>query len=136
MRSAPSRSRAARSSDRVQVGAVDGELRVGVAGGAAERLAVHELAEAVEEARLVREHGDAGQLAFQAEAGQLRGGVRQDVDADAERAEFRRRFQHQAGNAVAVQAERQGEPPDAAADDQHIPHARFSFGPRQARHDG
>ena len=36
--------------DGVQVAAVDGELRVGVAGGAAERLAVDELAEAVEEA--------------------------------------------------------------------------------------
>ena len=85
--------------DRLQVGAVDRQLRRVVAGPASGRLAVDVLAEAVEERRLARDDGDALELGEDAERLQRRARVRQDVDADAERPDLGRRLVDPAGDA-------------------------------------
>jgi hypothetical protein len=66
--------------DRLQVGAVDRQLRRVVAGPAPGRLAVDVLAEAVEERRLARDDGDALELGEDAERLERRARMRQDVD--------------------------------------------------------
>ena len=58
-----------------------------------------------------------GQRGLQAELGQLAHRVRQQVDADAEPPELRRALEHAARHADLVQAERERQPADAAADD-------------------
>ena len=63
-----------------------------VAGMAAERLAIDQLAEAVEERRLLRRHGDAGERRLEPEPRELRRRVRQEVDADPDRPDLRRRL--------------------------------------------
>ena len=46
--------------------------------------------------------------------------VREDVDADAERAELRRLLEDAARDAFVVQAQREREPGNAAADDEDV----------------
>ncbi len=99
---------------------MDRELRPVVAGEAPARLLVNELAVAAVEGQLARLDGARGQLFLQAEFAQLAHGMRQEIDADAERQHFRRGLEGARGNAGLMQAERQGQPADAAADDQHI----------------
>ena len=52
--------------------------------------------------------------------GQLAHRVRQQVDADAEPLQFRRGLEHAAGDAALVQAEREREAGDAAAEDENV----------------
>jgi hypothetical protein len=116
-RSAPIRSRTASSRHRLQVGAVDRQLRRVVAGPASGRLAVDVLAEAVEERRLARDDGDALELGEDAERCERRAGVRQDVDADAERPDLGRRFVDSARDVRAVKCQRERQAADAGTDD-------------------
>ena len=67
--------------------------------------------------RFARRHRHALERLEHAELAQLGGRVRQDVDADAERPDLRRLLVDAAGDAGAVQAEREREPADAGADD-------------------
>ena len=52
--------------------------------------------------------------------GELLAGVRQQVDADAERLDLRRGLEYAAGNAGLMQPQAQGEAPDAGADNDHV----------------
>ena len=70
----------------LQVAAMDRELRMIVAGRAAERLLIDQLAEAIEEGRVRGRDRDLRQRRLEAERGKLLGGMRQQVDADADRA--------------------------------------------------
>src|SRR3984893_6088954 len=69
----------------VQVGAMDRKLRPVVAGEAAARLLVDELAVAAVEDKLARLDGMRGQRALQAELAQLAHGMRQEGGGDAQR---------------------------------------------------
>jgi hypothetical protein len=109
--------------EHLQVAAVDGELRRGVAGEAAERLAVDELAEAVEERRVRGGDAGGGERRFEAEGGQLLGCVGQDVDADADRADLGGLLIDREGDAGFVQAEAEGQPAYSGAHDDHAFHA-------------
>ncbi len=104
----------------VQVGAMDRKLRPVVAGEAAARLLVDELAVTAVEGELARLDGLCGERVLQAEFGELAHGMRQQVDADAERQHVGRGLEHARRDAGLVQAERQRQPADAATDDQDI----------------
>ncbi len=104
----------------VKIGAMDRELWPVVAGKAAARLLEDELAVAAVEGELSRLDALRGQRLLQAEFAELAHGVRQKVDADAERHHLRRRFEDAARDSGLVQAERQRQPADAAAHDQHV----------------
>ena len=106
----------------MQVRPVDRKLRPLVAGVPAARFLEDELAEAVVEAQLLRLDRERGELFLQAQLGQLAHAVRQQVDADAQRPDLRRRLEDVAGDAGLVQRQREREPADAAADDQHLGH--------------
>jgi hypothetical protein len=69
----------------LQVAAMDGELRLVVAGKLAGRLAVNELAEAVVEAELAGQRRNTRQRLFETKRNQFTRGMRQDVDADTDR---------------------------------------------------
>ena len=105
---------------RLQVAAVNRELRRVVAGPAPGRLAVDVLAEAIEERRLARQHRDLLERLEHAERLQRTRCVGQDIDADPERADLGRGFEHPAGDARTVQRERQRQAADAGADDQDL----------------
>ena len=104
----------------VQIGAMDRQLRPVVAGEASARLLVDELAMAAVEGELARLDGLRRQRLLQAEFAQLAHGMRQQIDADAERQHVGSGLEHARRDAGLVQAERQRQPADAAADDQHI----------------
>lgn len=82
----------------VQIGAMDRELRPVVAGEAAARLLVDELAMTAVEGELARLDGARGQRILQAKFGQLAHGVRQQVDADSQRQDRRHRLEDAAGD--------------------------------------
>ena len=86
---------------RVQVAAMDGELRHVVAGKFPGWFRIDVLAVAVVEAVFACGNRDLGQRLFQAERAQFARGVRQDIDADTDRLEFRRGLEHTAGDAGA-----------------------------------
>jgi hypothetical protein len=48
--------------------------------------------------------------------------MRQDVDADADRLDLRRRFEHPAGDPAARELQRGGQPADSRADNQDVLH--------------
>ena len=101
----------------LQLAAMDGELRHGVARMHAALLAPDLLAEAVDVDQLVRADADRVQRRQQAEGGEFGDGVRQRVDADAERADRVGLLEHDAGDAALVQREGEGEAADAGAGD-------------------
>ncbi len=109
----------------LQVSAMDRELRRGIAGVAAERFPVDELAEAVVEHRLPGLDRNARQRALQPELAQFPARVRQDIDACAERRNLGGRFEHSRRDARAMQGERQRESADARADDDHFHEAKL-----------
>ena len=82
-----------------------------VSGGAAERLLIDQLAEAVEEGRIFRRDRNPRQIGFQTKGGKLLGGVRQKVDADADRADFGRGLEYAAGNPGRMQRKTKVKPP-------------------------
>jgi hypothetical protein len=91
-----------------------------------QRLAVDELAEAVEESRFRRLDGDLGEGVLQAEVGQYSRRMRQQVDPDADRLDLRRRLEHAAGDPALMQLERKREAADAGADDEDLVHGSNS----------
>jgi len=89
--------------ERLQVGAVDRELRPGVAGAAPQRFLIYELAEAVEKDTLGGLDRDARERRLEAELAEDLGSVRQQVDADTDRLDLRRRLEDAARNAAPMQ---------------------------------
>ena len=106
--------------DLVQVGAMDGEMRVFVAGEAAAGLGEDGLAVPVEIGEFARLDAIALQGRLEAQRGQLPDRVRQHVDADAERPELRRGFVHPTGQAPGMKRQRQGKAADSAPDDEYV----------------
>src|SRR5579883_2123449 len=90
---------------RLEIASVNRDLRPVVSGAAAEFFRVDVLAEAVEERGLLREHAALGERGFEAELAQLAHGVRQEIDADADRSDLRRRLEHAARDSGAVKHE-------------------------------
>jgi hypothetical protein len=109
-----------RQQDHLQLAAVDGVLRPGVAEAATARLAPDEAAAGVE-MRLLG-GGDAGRLELpaQSELGELAHRVRQQVDADAERLQRGRGVEQLRLDAGRVQAERGGQARDPGPCDQDM----------------
>ncbi len=99
---------------------MDGELRHVVAGEAAGRLAVDVLAEAIVEAEFARGDGDLGERILQTEPAQFARGMRQDVDADADRLELGRRLEHAGCDAGAMQHQAKRQPADAGPDNENF----------------
>src|SRR4051812_26625837 len=97
---------------RLQIPSVNRVLRPLVAGMPAERLPVDELAEAVEEHRLLRLDGDTRERRLEAKAGQYLRRVRQQVDANADRLDLGGRLEDAAGNFPRMQLERQRQAAD------------------------
>ena len=80
--------------DLMQLGAVDRQVRPLVSGSHAPGLAVDELAVLGEEGVVLRLAAPRAQLVLQAERAQFLDGVRAEIDADAERLDFRRGLEH------------------------------------------
>src|SRR5262249_25125557 len=72
--------------------------------------------------RLARGHRDAFELRFEPEPGQLARCMRQDVDANSDRPDLRRRLVDARRNSGAMQRQREGEAADAGADDDSFVH--------------
>src|SRR5271163_4674079 len=71
----------------LQVAAMNRELRIVVTGRAPERLFINQLPEAVEEGSVLGLDRHARQISLKAERGKFLGGVRQEIHADADRAD-------------------------------------------------
>jgi len=89
--------------ERLQVAAMDRELRPRVAGLAPQRFLIYELAEPVEEHALGGLDRDARERRLEAELAEDLGSVRQQVDADADRLDLGRRLEDAARNAAPMQ---------------------------------
>ena len=108
--------------DHLQIAAMDRELRMLVARRAAERLLIDQLAEAIEEGRVPGFDRDACQRLLESERGQFLGGVREQIDADADRPDFGGRLEYPAGNAALVQRKPQRQSANAGSDDDDVVH--------------
>src|ERR1700675_2448496 len=106
----------------LQVAAMDGELRMSVTRGPAEGLAINQLAEAIEEGRVLGGDRDPRQVRFKSERGQFPGGMRKQVDANSDRPDFGRRFKYPAGDSSGVQRQPKGQSADAGPDDKDVVH--------------
>ncbi len=120
--SAPIRASHRAEQHRVQVGAVDREMRPLVAGGEPPRLAIDQLAVAREERVVLRLARNRRELVLQAERAQLLDRVRPEIDADAERKNFGCGLEHAdaARGAAGMHGQRQRQPADAASDDDDV----------------
>src|ERR1019366_375862 len=105
--------------DLLQRAAMDRELRPSVAGLDAARLAPDRLAVLGKIREFPGAHARRVELVEQAEFDQLAHGVRQHVDADAERLPLGHALEYFGGDADLVQAEPQRQPADAAAGDKY-----------------
>ena len=119
----------------LQVAAMNRELRMIVAGGAAERLLIDQLAEAIEEGRIRGRDRNLGQRRFEAECCQLPCGMRQQIDADADRLDFGSGFENAAGNSGLVQRKPERQPADPGANDDDVVHASSRKPIAGMRHD-
>src|SRR3569833_2317262 len=99
--------------------AVDRELRPFIAGLQPARFRPDLLAVLGEVGELLGSHGGGVELVEEAELDQLAARVRQDVDADADRLELGDALENPDLDANLVQAERDGEPGNAAAGHKH-----------------
>ena len=101
----------------LQLTAMNRILGSGVAGGTAARLAPDLLSELVEKGQRGGLDAVFRQRAFQTQAAQLRTGVRQQVDADAQRPDLPHGFIHVDLDAALVQHQRQAQAADTGAGD-------------------
>jgi hypothetical protein len=112
----------------LQIAAMNRELRVVVAGGAAERLPIDQLPETVEEGGILRLDRDSCQRIFKPKRGQFPGRVRKQVDADADRLDLGDGFEDPAGNPGLVQRQPQRQSADAGAEDDDLVHVSIPQG--------
>ena len=96
-----------------------------VARGAAERLLIDQLAEAIEEGRVRGRDRDLRQRLLEAKRCKFLGGMRKQIDADADRPDFGGRFKNPAGDSGAVQRKPERQSADAGADDNDVVHVSF-----------
>jgi hypothetical protein len=108
--------------DRLQVAPMDRELGRAVARPLAERFLVDELPEAVEERRLRRLHRNLRDGRLEPKFAQDAHGMRQQIDADADGLDLRRRLVDPAGNTSCVELQGQRQAADSRADDQNLLH--------------
>src|SRR5207244_2043381 len=104
----------------MEAAAMHADFRYRVAGKAAARFAVDQLAEAVEEAALLVLDAERFERLLQAEPRQLTHRVWQQGNADPELLDLGHRLIHPAVEAALPQIEREAEPDDAAADDGNL----------------
>ena len=104
----------------VQVGALDREVQLAVAGVAAPGLAEDEMAVPVEVGELARLDAEPAERVEQAEPRQGADRVRLHVDADAARHEILGQLADAAGDAFAMQGEVDGQFADAAAENDDL----------------
>src|SRR6266849_3128984 len=112
-----------REQHHLQVAAMDRELWMVVAGRAAQRLLVDQLAEAVEEGCILGFDRDPRKRFFQTEPGELLGRVRKQIDADTDRPDVGDGLIDAAGDAGLVQRKPQRQAADARAHDDDVVHA-------------
>ncbi len=106
--------------DDLEIAAMNLKLWPIVAGQTPGRLAVHKLAEPVEECRFPSGDGDPRQRLLQAQLGQHLHRMREQTDADANRLDLGRRFVDARGDARFMKCQGECQPADAAADDNHV----------------
>ena len=99
---------------------MDRELRMVVAGGAAERLLVDQLAKAVEEGGIGGGDRDPRQFRFKSERGELARRMRKQIDADADLLDLGRGLENPARDAGLMQREPQRQPANAGTDDDDV----------------
>src|ERR1700704_2137352 len=87
----------------LQIAAMDRELRMLIARDTAERLPIDQLAETIEEGRVLSGDRDLRQIGLQPERGKFFGGMREEIDTDADRLDFGSGFKDPARNSGAVQ---------------------------------
>jgi hypothetical protein len=106
--------------DLMELAAMNRDLRPVITRRAAERLLVDELAETVIERRFLRADAARGKRVLKPERRHLLHRMRQEVDADAQRLDLRRRLEDAAGNAAPLQHQAERQPANAAADDENV----------------
>jgi hypothetical protein len=110
----------------LQLAAVNRKLRHPIAGGQAARLAPDALAVPVEIADLGGAHAQRIELRQQSQRRQLDDRAGLHIDAHAQRANLRRRFEDLHGHAARLEHQREREPADATADDGYF-HGRHAI---------
>ena len=101
---------------------MDGELRIRIAGSNPKRLLIDQLAEAIEEGRVRCRDRDPGQIRLQPKCCKFFGGMRKQIDADADRLDLGRRLKNPAWNSSAMQRQPQRQSADAGPDDNDVVH--------------
>src|ERR1700694_1148222 len=96
-----------------------------VARRAAERLPVDQLAEAIEEGRVLCGDRDLRQISFESEGGQFPGGVWEEIDADPDRPDLGGRLEYPAGNPGRMQHKPKRQSANAGSDDDDVVHVSF-----------
>src|ERR1035437_4619498 len=104
------------------------ELRMLVTCRAAQRLLIDQLAEAIEEGRVLGGDRDPRQISFESERCKILGGVWEQIDAAPDLPDFGSRLEYPAGNSGHVQRKPKGQSANAGPDDNDVVHVF----PRQA----
>ncbi len=104
----------------LELAAVERVLRPEMALCEAAGLGPDAVAVPVEVRHLGGGHGDPGEGVAEAEGGEFLDGVRQQIDADADRPELRRRLDQPGPYPCPVQGEGGGEPSDPCPRDEHV----------------
>ena len=93
-----------------------------IARRAAQRLLIDQLAEAIEEGRVPGRDRDLRQISLESKRSEFLGGMRKQVDADADRFDLGRRLENPAGNSGGVQRKPERQSANAGADDDDVVH--------------
>ncbi len=92
---------------------------------AAQRLLIDQLAEAIEKGRILCGDRYLRQRLFESERGKFLGGMRKQIDADADRPDCGRRLKYPAGNPGCVQRKPERQSTNAGSDDDGVVHVSF-----------
>ena len=92
---------------------------------APQRFLIDQLAEAIEKGRILGRDRHLRQISFKSKRGEFLGGVREQIDADADRFDFGSGFKYPAGNSGSVQRKPKCQSADAGADDDDVVHVPF-----------
>ena len=101
----------------LQCAAVDGELRVVIARVSTPRFRPDQLPVAIEVDQLLRGNSVGGKLPVELQPCQHPDGVRQEVDADAQRTDLAGRLEHHTADAARMKSERERQPAHSATCD-------------------